>query len=234
MGKSEIWFFSSLHLVSRLRTPSSKRHRIRMGKMEPFWESAPLLNAILKGKKKSNGYFQSILGWPLGGSGFWVMSTKVTTVVKGTSVSGGESCRKNVHDRSVLGTHSNSPPIWMLLLIPWIKTHNKLLCSSLLETQEINYLATVAPELWPRWPDNRQRSHCFCYMFGNSTLSCPKWLQALKQYTSTSVCGSSNFLPSSVVERNIKLHGKGKELQQCRFLKKSDSQKLRVRKDPQG
>ena len=156
MGKSEIWFFSFLHLVSRLRTPSSKRHRIRMGKMEPFWESAPLLNAILKGKKKSNGYFQSILGWPLGGSGFWVMSTKVTTVVKGTSVSGGESCRKNVHDRSVLGTHSNSPPIWMLLLIPWIKTHNKLLCSSLLETQEINYLATVAPELWPHWPGNRE------------------------------------------------------------------------------
>lgn len=116
------------HLVSRLRTPSSKRHRIRIGETEPFWESTPLLNTILKGKKKSNGNFQSILGWPLGGSGFWVMSTKVTTVVKGTSVSCWESCRKKfVCDRLVLGTHSNSPPIWLLLLLPWIKTQNTLL-----------------------------------------------------------------------------------------------------------
>lgn len=63
-----------------------------MGETEPFWESTPLLNATLKGKKKSNGNFQSIRGWPRGGSGFWVMSTKVTIVVKDTSVTCWESC----------------------------------------------------------------------------------------------------------------------------------------------
>lgn len=65
-----------------------------MREAEPFSEPTPLLNAIFKGKKKSNGSFQSILGWSLGGSGFWVMSTKVTTVVKGTSVTCWESCGK--------------------------------------------------------------------------------------------------------------------------------------------
>lgn len=87
-----------LHLVSKLRTPSSNRHRIRLRGPEPFCKCTPLLNATLKGKKKSNGNFQSTLGWPLGGSGFWVMSTKFTRVVKETSISCSESCRKKAND----------------------------------------------------------------------------------------------------------------------------------------
>lgn len=105
IGNTEIWFFF-FHLVSRLRTLRSKRHRIRMGETEPFWDSTPLLSATLKGKKKSNGNFQPILGWPLGGSGFWVTSTKVTAVVKDTSVTCWKSCREKVRNRSGLGTHS--------------------------------------------------------------------------------------------------------------------------------
>lgn len=76
-----------------------------MRETEPFRESIPLLNATLKGKKKSNGNFQSIRGWPRGGSGFWVMSTKVTIVVKDTSVTCWESCRKKVHDKSANSPH---------------------------------------------------------------------------------------------------------------------------------
>lgn len=42
------------------------------------------LNAILKGKKKSNGSFQLALGWLRGSSGHLVTSVKATVVISGT------------------------------------------------------------------------------------------------------------------------------------------------------
>lgn len=126
-----------------------------MGATEPFWESAPLLNATLKGKKKSNGSFQSNLGWPRGGSGFWVMSTKVTIVVKDTSsVTCWESCSKKFHDRSALGSHSKSPPLDHYYF-PWRLKPNcskqeipfffiLVLCSSpSMRHKEMSFLETV-------------------------------------------------------------------------------------------
>lgn len=152
-----------------------------MGATEPFWESAPLLNATLKGKKKSNGSFQSNLGWPRGSSGFWVMSTKVTMVVKDTSsVTCWESCSKKVHDRSALGTHSKSPPLdyyyfpWRLKPncskqeIPFFFSYWSYVVLFLWDTRKwVSYKQSMTPELWTVTSTSRL------------TLASPNWVAAV-------------------------------------------------------